>query len=294
MATREELRDTRNEALARRGERVRSPIRGYSWRENGNGADRIAQQGGLSPSYTGPGGGFGSLTDFYLNQPSQRVSQFQQLQDARTREVGGNAQTSALIRGGTSANSRGDYETGSQYLEGAQDLMARTLDRGANSAPSSGYGGGNGTSQENTAPRTFRDFLNGSVGNINAGYGIVAPEVAKERAQLGEYWTQAGQQRSGQPVSGQQRPEGESWSTTVPTNTTTFQSQYGSGSVTNAPRAGEAMIEGLPASEYFQRAANRQGANVFAQPQAGFQGVAMNNNQNQNWQETMNRLRNRR
>lgn len=296
MATREELRDIRNVALARQGERVRSPIRGYSWRQNGTGADRIAQQGGLSPSYTGPGGGFGSLTDFYLNQPNQRVSQFRQLQDARTREVGGDAQTSALIAGGNSANSRGDLETGGRYLQGASDMMARTLGQGANRAPAaqSGVSGASTAGGDNVAPRTFRDFLNGSVGSINSEYGMVSPQESQERSQLGEYWRQRGQARSGQPVEGQSRPEGETWNTTVPTNTTTFQSQYGSGSVSNTPRTGEAMIEGLPASEYFQRAANRQGANAFAQPEAGFQGVASTAPQTNNWQETMNRLRNRR
>lgn len=49
-----------------------------------------------------------------------------------------------------------------------------------------------------------------------------------------------------------------------------FQNQYGTGSVTYGQPKKEAIIEGLPASEYFQRAANRQGANKFASPEDGY------------------------
>jgi hypothetical protein len=45
------------------------------------------------------------------------------------------------------------------------------------------------------------------------------------------------------------------------------------GSSTTAPSTQEATFGGMPASEWFQRAANRQGANKFAGPEPGYQGV---------------------
>lgn len=57
-----------------------------------------------------------------------------------------------------------------------------------------------------------------------------------------------------------------------------FSNRYGSGSITSTPRRGEAMFydeaskQMLPASEYFQRAANRQGDNKFAKAEKGSEG----------------------
>ncbi len=52
----------------------------------------------------------------------------------------------------------------------------------------------------------------------------------------------------------------------------TFLTPYGKAGVSFGQPKQEAMIENLPASEYFQRAANRQGANKFAQPEKGTEG----------------------
>lgn len=51
-----------------------------------------------------------------------------------------------------------------------------------------------------------------------------------------------------------------------------FLTPYGTASVSYGQPKQEAIIEGLPAGEYFQRAANRQGANRFAQPEKGTEG----------------------
>lgn len=50
-------------------------------------------------------------------------------------------------------------------------------------------------------------------------------------------------------------------------------SPYGTGSGTYGMRDHESMINGLPSSEWFQRAANAGGANAFARPEPGYQGV---------------------
>ncbi len=44
-------------------------------------------------------------------------------------------------------------------------------------------------------------------------------------------------------------------------------SPYGTGSATYGPRTGESMISGLPSSEWFQRAADASGPNMFAKPE---------------------------
>lgn len=49
-----------------------------------------------------------------------------------------------------------------------------------------------------------------------------------------------------------------------------FLTPYGTASVTYGQPKKEAIIEGLPASEYFQRAANRQGSNRYANPEADY------------------------
>lgn len=55
----------------------------------------------------------------------------------------------------------------------------------------------------------------------------------------------------------------------VPTQAT-ISSQYGTGGIDAAPVP--FTVGGLDGSEFFQRAANAQGANKYAQPEAGYQG----------------------
>lgn len=80
---------------------------------------------------------------------------------------------------------------------------------------------------------------------------------------------------SGGQIVAQQQPGPTSPTVAAPPTTAVAYSPTGQvvGSSTTAPRTGEATFNGMPASEWFQRAANRQGGNKFAQPEPGYQGV---------------------
>ena len=63
----------------------------------------------------------------------------------------------------------------------------------------------------------------------------------------------------------------DSFALSSPTDTTqSFDTPYGRAGVRLPPTRTESTIDGLPASEWFQRQANRGGANKFAKPEEGY------------------------
>lgn len=249
----------------------RKRIQGYSFRERGTGSDRLADRSDVTS------GNSRGLANFYaFNQRDQNNNfvqrgAFDQLQDARVQQRADALSALQLQRGN---------------VEGAQDVLAT---RGI-AAPAQSASVPMANATATPQGRNLANVGSGVVSGANESYGILNPEQAQERGLLRQYWLNEGQQRRDNARARQMTERGETWRTN-PSGQRSFTSTYGSGSVTNAPRTREATIEGLPASEWYQRAANRQGVNQYAQPEPGYQGVPMTQAATQGWQRAMSKLR---
>jgi len=100
-----------------------------------------------------------------------------------------------------------------------------------------------------------------------------AQAMAKEKEQLRKIMEDIRRPTVGPVQAGQPVATFPSGAQEISTDTgAAIDSPYGTGSVTFQPRTQEATFGGMPASEFFQRAANAGAQTSFAQPEPGYAG----------------------